>query len=134
MKTITYKFNDGTTSAVEVSDEIFAELKQMKKDMYNNDHANTRRHFSLDRLIASHGDIEDSHKVDDDIMSHFFDDEKLQFAFDHLLPRQRELIFKIYFDGYSLTEIAEQDGVSCAAINHRLEKIYAKLQKFYERG
>lgn len=52
-------------------------------------------------------------------------------AMQNLLPQQRELLYKVYFEGRTNTDIAAEECVSEAAIRNRLKKIYAKLQKSF---
>ncbi len=50
-------------------------------------------------------------------------------AISKLLPRQQELVDKIYFRGMTITEIAKEEGVSYQAIQNRLTKILSQLKK-----
>lgn len=59
-------------------------------------------------------------------------DEKidtLHQAIGKLLPRQQELVDKIYSRGMTITEIAKEEGVSYQAIQNRLNKILGQLKK-----
>lgn len=55
--------------------------------------------------------------------------DKLRDAIEMLQPQQKDLILKIFFEGRTCTSIADEDGVSKAAISNRLKKIYAALGK-----
>jgi len=50
MKTIKYKFVDGTVSEIEVSDEFFTVHEQMEKTDKRNHWKNTRRHDPIDDM------------------------------------------------------------------------------------
>jgi len=49
-------------------------------------------------------------------------------ALDELLPQQKELVQKVFFEGMAIVEIARAEGVSEAVIRNRLNKIYKKLK------
>jgi RNA polymerase sigma factor (sigma-70 family) len=51
-------------------------------------------------------------------------------ALMELLPQQRELIQKIFYEGMSIAQIARDDGVSESAIRDRINRIYKKLKKY----
>ena len=55
--------------------------------------------------------------------------ETLKKSMQSLLPKQRELIYKIYFEGRSNTDIAAEEGITEAAVRNRLKKIYSKILK-----
>lgn len=50
-------------------------------------------------------------------------------AIEKLLPNQKRLIQKKYFDNKSNVEIAKEEGVSEGAIRDRLKRIHANLYK-----
>lgn len=54
---------------------------------------------------------------------------RLERAIEELQPQQKDLVHKVFFEGRTCTSIAEEDGVSKAAISNRLKKIYATLSK-----
>jgi len=49
---------------------------------------------------------------------------------ERLLPEQRELLIKVYYQNIKLNDLAKEYGVSFQAIQNRLKKIYEKLKKF----
>jgi len=54
---------------------------------------------------------------------------RLKGAIETLQPQQKKLVHKVFFEGRTCTSIAEEDGVSKAAISNRLKKIYTALGK-----
>jgi len=58
------------------------------------------------------------------------ENEELIKCISQLLPKQQELLKKIYFEGFSHTDIAQIEGTSRQAIENRLKKIYEKIKKF----
>ncbi len=53
-------------------------------------------------------------------------------AISKLLPRQQELVDKIYFQGMTITEIAKQEGVDKSSVRERLQRVLKKLRKILE--
>ena len=131
MKTIQYKFNDGSTSEINVTDELYALHLELLQEEKRNHWKETRRHTSLDYLMEQGADIAD-HR-DGDPLSALIektDDEKLKNALSYLSDKQRSLIEKVFYNDLSLREIARQTGVSHQALSQQLATIYKKLKKF----
>lgn len=114
-------------SAQEIMDEDF------NKPTFNNNQSETRRHVHLDAL-----DPEDKHLSDGtDILRDLIKREgyeTLYSAIQKLQPQQKELLYRIYWNGEKQKDIAAEDGVSERAITGRLKKIYASLKKNLEKG
>ena len=130
MKTIQYKFNDGTTKQVSVTDELYALHLELLQEEKRNHWKETRRHISLDYLMEQGADFADG---DGDPLSALIektDDEKLKNALSYLSEKQRALIEKVFYNDLSLREIARQTGVSHQALSQQLATIYKKLKKF----
>lgn len=51
-------------------------------------------------------------------------------AMELLLPQQKELLKKVYQDGWTSSQIAREEGVTEAAIRNRLKKIHEKIKKY----
>jgi DNA-directed RNA polymerase specialized sigma24 family protein len=47
-----------------------------------------------------------------------------------LAPEQQRLIYLIYFDSVSATDIAKAEGVDKSAISHRLSRAIRSLKKY----
>lgn len=130
MKTIQYKFNDGSISEISVTDELYALHLELLQEEKRNHWKETRRHISLDYLMEQGADIAD-HR-DGDPLSALIektDDEKLKNALSYLSDKQRSLIEKVFYNDMSLREIARQTGVSHQALSQQLATIYKKLKK-----
>ncbi len=130
MQKIKYEFADGTTSEIEVTDELYAlhlELVQQEKRNYWKE---TRRHISLNYLTENGIDFED--KAADSLSAYLRreDDERIHNAITKLLPEQQALIKKIFYEGKTITEIAKAENVGKSAIANRLTRIYIKIKKF----
>ena len=130
MQKIKYEFADGTTSEIEVTDELYAlhlELVQQEKRNWKE----TRRHISLNYLTENGIDFED--KVADtlSVYTRREDDERIHNAIKHLLDKQRALLEKVFNQNMSLREIERQTGVSHQALSKQLAVIYKKLKKYF---
>ena len=131
MKTIQYKFNDGSIKQVSVTDELYALHLKLLQEEKRNHWKETRRHISLDYLMEQGADIAD-HR-DGDPLSALIektDDERIHKAISSLSDKQRALIEKVFYNDLSLREIARQTGVSHQALSQQLATIYKKLKKF----
>lgn len=125
---IKYAFLDGTTTEVEVSEEIGAVILDLDRQEYNANHKETRRHCSLEafdldgNLLPSKDDVER-----DFIRSE--ENGRLYDAISQLNPRQQKLINAIYFEGRKVTDLAQEEGVHWTAITHAVERALKKLEK-----
>ena len=131
MKTIQYKFNDGTTKEISVTDELYALHLELLQEEKRNHWKETRRHISLEYLIEHGADIAD-HDGGDPLSALLekTDDERIKTALSYLSDKQRSLIEKVFYNDMSLREIARQTGVSHQALSQQLATIYKKLKKF----
>lgn len=130
MKQIIYKFNDGTKQIIEVTDEFYEQYSAIEKKQRNSDRRETRRHVSLEALSEKGFDIPFYDKSIAEALFENFDDERLQMAVDKLLPEQKDLLIKIFSQGYSAKDIADMEGVDKSAISKRLSRIFKKIKKF----
>lgn len=109
-------------TAQEIMDEDF------NKPTFNNNQTETRRHVHYESL-----DPEGKHLSDGfDILESLIQDEELQelfLAIEKLQPQQKELLFRVYWNGERQNAIAEEFGVSNMAITNRMKKIIAQLRK-----
>lgn len=126
----TYHFANGDSQEIEVTEAQYLILKDADRIEYNNDHTNTRRHISLDMAESDEGmqfsditqDVEAAVCAHESIIA-------LYNAMRSLSPEQRQLIQKVYADGYSYAEIAREEGVDRSAVRKRMERIHANLKK-----
>lgn len=132
MKTITYKFADGTTNIVEVSDEFYSLYQDIEKADELSDRKHTRRTQSLEHSVDNGWEVADPNA---DVMAIFEDNEskeKLYAAISSLTSEQQILIKQVFFDRISQVKIAELQGTTPKAINNRLTRILRKLKKVLE--
>ena len=126
---ITYKFVTGEVAEVEVSEEIGAVIVDLDRQEYNNDHKETRRHYSLEGKVYEGMD----YAVEDSGLEALFagptDEERLHVAIRQLSPDQQEMVRAIFFENVSVNDYAARMGVTQSAISHRLQTVKKKLKK-----
>ena len=125
---IQYKFATETIS-IDVPDDWGEILIDLDRQEYNNDHKETRRHFSLEGKVYEGMD----YAVEDPGLEALFagptDEERLRAAIQKLSPDQQAMIRAIYFNGISVNDYAARMGVTQSAISHRLQTVKKKLKK-----
>ena len=125
-----YHFNNETIS-IDILDSDYDVLIEMDRLEYNANHKETRRHISLevcdqdDNRLPSNTDLEE-------ICIQRMEIDALRRGMDSLLPEQRELIRKVFFENQKITSLARAQGVNESAIRDRLSRIYKKLKIFLE--
>ncbi len=128
---IKYKFLDNTTSEVEVDDELGKHIIKMDEADYNLNRKETRRHIYMSVLEEQGRYITDDNDPLDDILKEERIKE-LMAAIEKLLPEQKELLIRVYWNNELQKDIAAEEGVSEMAISSRLKRIIKKLKKFLE--
>ena len=129
MQIIIYKFVDGTTNAVEVTEDIYLIHLELLQQEKRNHWKETRRHTSLYYFTDMGIDYEDKRI---DIFAEIVrkeDAERVHKALLTLSDKRRDLVRKFYFEEMSYRAIAEQIGVSHTAISQRMKTIRKRLQK-----
>lgn len=126
--TYDYHFNNETIS-IDIPDSDYEVLIEMDRLEYNVNHKETRRHMSLeacdqdDNRLPSNMDLEETCIQRMEI-------DALQSAMNHLLPEQRELIRKVFFENHTITSLARKEGVDESAVRRRLSRALARLKIF----
>lgn len=141
MVTITYKFADGHTEEVEVSEEFktaYEELEKQEKRYYwkmNKQKARAglqKLDFSLEKCA------EDGHEVQstmpDPLEGLIAREEQAEYYAKLLSPltkRQKEVYVLRHVIGLSVAEISRRLNLSESAVHDRLESAYRKTQGFF---
>lgn len=124
-----YHFSNGETISIDVSDDWGEILIDLDRLEYNNDHKETRRHYSLEGKVYEGKD----YAVEDPGLEALFagptNEERLRAAIQKLDPDQQAMIRAIYFEGVSVNDYAARMGVTQSAISHRLQTVKKKLKK-----
>lgn len=123
----TYNFANGDSQEIEVTEAQYLILKDADRIEYNNDHANTRRHVSLDMVEADEG----MQFADPSSLPMTESAARLHAAIEQLRPDQQKLIRAIYFEQVSISNYAKQEGVSQPAVTQRLMTAKKKLKEFF---
>ena len=129
MSAYRYHFSNGETVFIEIPDDWGEILIDLDRQEYNNNHKETRRHYSLEGKVYEGMD----YAVEDPGLEALFadstDEERLRAAIQKLAPDQQAMIRAIYFDSVSVNEYAARMGVTQSAISHRLQTVKKKLKK-----
>ena len=129
MQVIIYKFVDGTTNAVEVTEDIYLIHLQLLKEEISNNRRETRRHTSLYYFTDMGIDFEDKRI---DIFAEIVrkeNAERIHKALLTLSDKRRDLVRKVFYEEMTMRQIASQTGVSHTAISQRMKTIRKRLQK-----
>ena len=130
MSAYRYPFSNGETVFIEIPDDWGEILIDLDRQEYNNNHKETRRHYSLEGKVYEGMD----YAVEDPGLEALFadstDEERLRAAIQKLAPDQQAMIRAIYFEGVSVNDYAARMGVTQSAISHRLQTVKKKLKKF----
>lgn len=130
MQTIKYKFADGTTNEVEVTEEIYLIHLELLQQEKRNHWKETRRHTSLYCFTDMGIDFEDKRTESPlDLYIRKENIASVRKAILKLTDRRQELIEKAYFQEISFRAIAKEKGLSKSAISQRMKTIYKHLRK-----
>ena len=125
---IQYKFVNETIS-IDVPDDWGEILIDLDRQEYNNDHKETRRHYSLEGKVYEGMDYAAEDSGLEALFAGPTDEERLRAAIQKLAPDQQAMIRAIYFNGISVNDYAARMGVTQSAISHRLQTVKKKLKK-----
>lgn len=126
---IKYQFATEETE-IEVDEQWATILVDLDRKEYNNDHKETRRHYSLEARQYEGSDYSLYDEGLMELLGRNFQEDKLHDAIEQLTPAQQELVHKIFFEGYSINEYAAMCGVGKSAISRRISRIKNYLKKF----
>ncbi len=129
MQVIIYKFVDGTTNAVEVTEDIYLIHLELLQQEKRNHWKETRRHTSLYYFTDMGIDFEDKRI---DLFAEIVRKENAERVHKALLTlsdKRRDLVRKFYYEEMTMRQIASQEGVSHTAISQRMKTIRKRLQK-----
>ena len=131
---IEYRFVNGEKASIDVSGNFEKIILDLDRNLYNNNHAETRRHISLDSFGQNKNVFSDIEMGFEERISNQVDKEILYKAISKLNPDDRQLINKMYLSEskISITEYATSMGIKSAALWKRLERIRKKLKCIFE--
>lgn len=145
MPTIHYKFADGNTEEIEVTNEVAAAFEQLEKYEKKVKRKETRRHVSLNVLLENgfdfpieNGDIldtlnkqeqEKSEWKEEQFRRHNVDGKKAE-IFSLLTYRQADAYFRHKYLHIKKTEIARYMNVTEGAVRKLIKKAEATLREY----
>lgn len=129
----TYKTATGNIT-IDVDEEWVAILQDCDREEYNNDHAETRRHYHFEACEYEGQDYAD----DDDAIERLLEAEAARSTvlplLDKLTPAQRDVIDALFYKGLTAKEYANCRGISEAAVSKAKSTVLKKIKKFLENG
>ena len=125
-----YHFNNETIS-IDIPDSDYDVLIEMDRLEYNTNHKETRRHVALDACDRDDNQLPSSVDVEETCFQRM-EIDALRHGMNSLLPEQRELIRKVFFENQSITSLAGAEGVSKAAICRRLNRALERLKNSFQ--
>ena len=131
MPKIKYTFADGTTNEIEVTDELYTLHLQLVQEEKRNHWRETRRHTSLYALMELGVDFIDMAADPCAAVELSEDDERIHKAIATLSEKQRALLDKVFNEGKTITQAAQELGLNKSSISRQLQTIYKKLKKLF---
>ena len=98
MQKIEYEFLDGTTSKIEVTDELYALHLELVQQEKRNHWKETRRHISLNYLQDSGIDFESNAANPLDDCKRRENEERIHNAINQLSDKQRKLLRAVFVE------------------------------------
>lgn len=132
---IKYKFVNGEETSISVYGDFEEIILELDRNLYNNNHAETRRHVNLSVFGEDKKVFTDIEAGLEEQLSNQVDKEILYKALSKLNPDDRQLINKIYLSEskISMTECATSMGIKATTLWKRLERIRKKLKCIFEQ-
>ena len=132
MKQYQYKFTDEVIT-VEISDEWASVLSELDREEYNNDHAETRRHVSLDNGEDGDWLSTEKGKTLIEIAGKIFspDDKRFRKGRKALSKKQAELYESVYDRGDSVGEYATDNKIDQSTASKRNSAVIKKFKKIF---
>ena len=132
MKQYQYKFTDEVIT-VEISDEWASVLAELDREEYNNDHAETRRHVSLDNGEDGEWLSTEKGKTLIEIAGKIFspDDKRFRKGRKALSKKQAELYESVYDRGDSVGEYATDNKSDQSTASKRNSAVIKKFKKIF---
>lgn len=129
MKSIKYKFVDGTIKTIEVEDKFYEEYQELETETKSLERKETRRHISMNVFEEKGIEFKDESS---DLENSLIDEEnknQVLEAIKKLNSRQQNLILEVFYKGKTLSEIAQANRVSKSAITQQMQVTLRKLKE-----
>jgi DNA-binding CsgD family transcriptional regulator len=126
---ITWKFADGTTSEVEVNEELGSYITASRREESSAERKHRRHCYSLD-AIAYEGKEYGTNATPEDDMETDAQKKRISGAFSRLTKKQQERLL-MFADGLSCQEIARREGTNFRTVYDSIEAGKTKFKKFF---
>lgn len=123
---ITYAFINETIE-IDVDEDWGNTLIELNRQEYNINHKETRRHASLDAYNLDDALLPSEEDIELDFIKKL-ETEDIEKALSQLSTEQQKLIYKVFFNGESMSEIARQEKVKPQAIQGRVSRALKNLK------
>ena len=132
MKKYEYSFSNERVT-IEISDEWAGVLAELDREEYNNDHAETRRHVSLDNGEDGEWLSTEKGKTLIEIAGKIFspDDKRFRKGRKALSKKQAELYESVYDRGDSVGEYATDNKIDQSTASKRNSAVIKKFKKIF---
>ena len=124
---IRYAFANKEVVEIEVDDAWGNLVIDLDRQEYNNDHAETRRHASLEAMPYE-GDFFEDERADLSRIDNYL---SLREAISRLPERQRQVVYLYFFENLSLRKIASALGLHHATVAESYNAAMKNLKKFF---
>ena len=125
----TYKTATGNIT-IDVEEEWVAILQDCDREEYNNDHAETRRHYHFEACEYEGQDYAD----DDDAIERLLEGDAARSTvlplLEKLTPAQRDVIDALFYKGMTAKEYATSKGITAQSVSDIKLAAFKKLKKF----
>lgn len=116
--------------AIDVEEEWVAILQDCDREEYNNDHAETRRHYHFEACKYEGQDF----ASDDDSLERLLEADAakriVRPALERLTPAQRGVIDALFYKGMTAREYAASRGLEECTVSLTKKAALKKLKKF----
>ena len=93
----------------------------------NNNQAQTRRHWSYSDANDKWADLSSAEDVEETVQ-HSLDRAAIKKALNLLTFAQRKLVYNVYYQGFSMADIARKEKVAKSTITRRMNKALKQLK------
>ena len=126
--TITYKFNDGTESTVEVSEEIGNAIIESRKAEHADNEKQRYHCVPIPEDMSGNNNYTDPETIESNYMRKAFLEE-FNRIYDSLTEAQKRRV-EMLGSGLTMREIARQEGVNLSKIQKTIAQVQKKFEKF----
>jgi DNA-binding NarL/FixJ family response regulator len=126
---ITWSFTDGTTSEVEVNEELGNYITASRREEASAARKHRRHCYSLDAIVYE-GEEYGTGITPEDELETDAQNKRIHNAFSHLTIKQQERLLMLA-DGLSCHEIARREGTNFRTVYESSEAGKKKFKKFF---